>query len=307
MSVTSPFFSIIIPTYRRPEALQDCIKALCRLEYPRHSFEVIIVDDGGGTPLMPLLSQFADRLVLKVVWQPNAGPAAARNFGAGHASGNFLAFTDDDCQPEPQWLQALSSTLASTPDVLVGGRTVNALTLNPYAQASQTIIDVVYAHYNSPPQNVQFFASNNMAVSAEIFESVGGFDPDFRTSEDRDLCDRLRAKGYALRYASEAVIFHAHTLTFQSYWSQHSGYGRGAWLYHAARSRRGTGKFKPDWSFYWSLLSAPFQRKSPRNAARGVLLILVAQLANATGCMAQGIRSLMAPVNDTNPLDSNRR
>ena len=304
MSVESPFFSIIIPTYRRPEALQDCIKALSRLEYPRHRFEIIIVDDGGGTPLMPLLTQFVNHMVIKVVSQPNAGPAAARNFGAMHASGDFLAFTDDDCQPDPQWLQALSAILASTPDGLVGGRTVNALTSNPYAQSSQTIIDVVYAHYNSPPQEVQFFASNNMAVSAKTFKSVSGFDPGFRTSEDRDICDRLRTKGYPLRYVPDAVIFHAHTLTFRSYWEQHSAYGRGAWLYHSARSQRGSGKFKPDWRFYRTLFSAPFQRKSPRNAMQGLFLMFVAQLANLVGCAAQGVRTLKLPVNDANSMDS---
>jgi GT2 family glycosyltransferase len=307
MSVGSPFFSIIIPTYKRPQALQDCIEALSRLEYPRHRFEIIIVDDGGGIPLMPLLTPFVNKMVIKVVSQPNAGPAAARNFGAMHASGDFLAFTDDDCEPDRHWLEALSAGLASTPDGLVGGRTVNALTSNPYAQASQTIIDVVYAHYNSPPRKVEFFASNNIAVSAKTFESVSGFDPGFRTSEDRDLCDRLRSKGCPLRYVPDAVIFHAHTLTFRSYWEQHSGYGRGAWLYHAARSQRGSGKFKPDWHFYRALVSAPFHRTSPWSATRDLLLILVAQMANAVGCARQGIGTLLTPVNGPRSMDSKER
>ena len=307
MSVTSAFISIIIPTYRRPEALRDCIEALSRLDYPPRRFEIIIVDDGGGIPLMPLLAQFVNHLLITVVEQPNAGPAAARNFGAIHASGDFLAFTDDDCQPDPQWLQALSAMLVSTPDSLVGGRTVNALTSNPYAQASQTIIDVVYDHYNSPPREVHFFASNNMAVSTKTFKSVNGFDPGFRTSEDRDLCDRIRAKGYPLRYAPEAVIFHAHTLTLRSFWEQHSGYGRGAWLYHAARSQRGSGKFKPDWGFYRALITAPFRRTSPWNAMQGLLLIFIAQLANAVGCAEQGIRTLMRPIHGANSMDSKQQ
>jgi GT2 family glycosyltransferase len=241
---------------------------------------------------------------MNILWQTNTGPAAARNFGARHASGDYLAFTDDDCQPEPQWLQALGSALESKTDMLVGGKTVNALTSNPYAQASQTIIDVVYAHYNSSSRNVQFFASNNMAVSAKTFDSVGGFGPKFRTSEDRDLCDRLKAKGCTLQYVPQAVIFHAHTLSLRSYWKQHSGYGRGAWLYHSARARRGTGQFKPDWSFYWSLLSAPFQRGPRGNAVRNFLLILIAQLANAAGCTAQGIRSISKGEDGSKSMDS---
>ena len=290
--MTPPFFSIVIPTYRRPDALQECVRALCRLEYPRESFDVIIVDDGGNIPLEPLLLPFSNHLRIRVMWQPNAGPAAARNFGAKQASGAFLAFTDDDCRPDPQWLQMLSSALASSTDVLVGGRTINALTSNPYAEASQLIIDVVYAHYNSRNENVEFFASNNMAVSAQAFDAIGGFNPSFRTSEDRDLCDRLRFHGYTLRYAPDAVIFHAHTLTFRSYWQQHSGYGHGAWRYHSARAQRGSGRFKPDWRFYRSLFSAPFQRGPWRHAAHSFSLIVLAQLANASGCIAQGFNRL---------------
>jgi GT2 family glycosyltransferase len=305
--MTPLFFSIIIPTYRRSDALQECVRALCRLEYPRESFDVIIVDDGGDVPLEPLLLPFSQHVRIKVLWQPNAGPAAARNFGAKQASGAFLAFTDDDCQPDPQWLRTLSSALASSTNVLVGGRTVNALTSNPYSEASQLIIDVVYAHYNSRTQDVQFFASNNMAVSAQTFDAIGGFNAGFRTSEDRDLCDRLRVRGYALRYAPDAVIFHAHTLTFRSYWNQHSGYGRGAWRYHSARAQRGSGTFKPDWRFYRSLFSAPFQRGSWRQASRNFSLIFLAQLANATGCIAQGLDRLWTRANPATSADLRRR
>jgi GT2 family glycosyltransferase len=287
--MTLPFFSVIIPTYRRPEALQECVRALCQLDYPRESFEVVIVDDGGDFPLEPLLLPFFNHLHMKILWQPNAGPAAARNFGAKQATGEFLAFTDDDCQPDPQWLRMLNAALGSSAGALVGGRTVNALASNAYAEASQLIIDVVYAHYNSRTEDVQFFASNNMAVSAQTFDAIGGFNPAFRTSEDRDLCDRLRYRGYALRYAPNAVIFHSHTLNFRSYWDQHSGYGRGAWRFHSARAQRGSGQFKPDWCFYRALFSAPFRRGSWRHASRGFSLIVLAQLANATGCIAQGL------------------
>ncbi|HVG02785.1 MAG TPA: glycosyltransferase [Nitrospira sp.] len=305
--MTPTSFSIIIPTYRRPEALQECVRALCQLDYPRESFDVIIVDDGGDIPLEPLLLPFSNHLRLKVLWQPNAGPAAARNFGAKQATGAFLAFTDDDCQPDTQWLLTLGSALASSQNVLVGGRTVNALTSNSYAEASQLIIDVVYAHYNSRAQDVQFFASNNMAVSAQAFDAIGGFNPVFRTSEDRDLCDRFRFHGYTLRYAPDAVILHAHTLTFRSYWKQHSGYGRGAWRFHSARAQRGSGIFRPDWGFYGSLFSAPFRQGPWRYAVRGVSLIALAQLANATGCLAQGLNRLWTGADPATSAGSRHR
>ncbi len=289
MSRYRPMFSVIIPTYRRPEALRVCVQALSALDYPREGFEVVIVDDGGAVPLQPLLEPVARDLHMKVVWQPNAGPAAARNFGASHAKGNILAFTDDDCEPASHWLQAFAAKFEATDGALVGGRTVNALHKNPYAGASQLIIDVVYAHYNRDPLDAQFFASNNMAIPADRFRALNGFDANFRTSEDRDLCDRWRAKGFSLQYAAEAVISHAHHLTLRSFWAQHAGYGRGAWLYHTARAHRGTGRFRPDWEFYRALLRSPLSKGLTRHIVRDLSLLMTAQLANAAGCFGQAL------------------
>jgi len=289
MRIGEPFISIIIPTYRRPDSLQVCLRALSKLDYPKSSFEVIIVDDGGEIPLQPLLEPFSERLRMKVLRQPNAGPAAARNFGASGATGALLAFTDDDCAPASNWLRTFAAAFLETPISLLGGRTLNALRDNPYAGTSQLIIDVAYAHYNRYASDAQFFASNNMAAPTDLFRSLNGFDPKFRTSEDRDLCDRWRSSGHPLRYVPEAVISHAHTLTLRSFWNQHAGYGRGAWLYHRARAHRGTGRFRPDWIFYRDLLCAPFMKGLTRHLLRDLSLLLTAQSANALGCFEQAL------------------
>lgn len=294
MSSREPMFSVIVPTYGRPDALRVCVQALAALDYPRDRFEVIIVDDGGNVPLEPLLKPVAKQLRLKVVWQPNAGPAAARNSGAVHATGDMLAFTDDDCAPASDWLRALASAHAAADTALLGGRTVNALRDNAYAETSQLIIDVVYAHYNRDASNAHFFASNNMAAPTELFRRVHGFDPGFRTSEDRDLCDRWQSRGYRLRYVPGAVIHHAHLLTLRSFWNQHAGYGRGAWLYHTARARRGTGRFQPDWTFYRTLFRSPLRYRSAREIARSYWLLLMAQVANAFGCFGQAMKGRWA-------------
>jgi GT2 family glycosyltransferase len=274
--------------------LRNCVRALAALDYARDDFEVIIVDDGGTIPLAPLLKPVAGDLRLNVVWQSNAGPAAARNFGASHATGDMLAFTDDDCAPAPDWLKAFTSASATTDTALFGGRTVNALRKNPYARASQSIIDVVYDHYNRDRSHARFFASNNVAVPRGLFRRVGGFNPSFRTSEDRDLCDRWQAEDYTLRYVPEAVIFHAHWLTLRSFWDQHAGYGRGAWLYHTARAQRGAGPFRPDWMFYKALSRSPLSEASARDILRGYGLLMVAQIANASGCFSQAIKACLS-------------
>ena len=109
------------------------------------SFEVIVVDDGSPSPPDAVVQRFRDRLDISLLTAVHGGPAAARNHGAQRAAGEFLAFTDDDCRPAPDWLQALVARCAAAPDHIIGGRTVNALTANPYAVTSQLILDVVYA------------------------------------------------------------------------------------------------------------------------------------------------------------------
>jgi glycosyltransferase involved in cell wall biosynthesis len=142
-----PFFSIIIPTYNRTAQLTNCLHSLTLLDYPRNCFEVIVVNDGGETKLEAIADTFRNQINLNLITQPHSGPAAARNTGAAKAKGEFLAFTDDDCIPSPDWLQVLASHFAEMPDYIIGGRTINLLAKNVYSTMSQLIIDVVYRHY----------------------------------------------------------------------------------------------------------------------------------------------------------------
>ncbi len=286
-----PFFSVVVPTYERPAQLASCLAALARLDYPRDRFEVVVVDDGSAAAPSGVVRQFDESLDVKLHSQKNAGPAVARNFGAARARGEFLAFTDDDCEPGPLWLRAFASSFERTPGRIVGGRTLNALPRNPYAETSQTIIEVVYAHFNADPDGARFFASNNFAAPAARFRELRGFDETFRTSEDREICDRWLSKGFRLAYAPEAVVRHAHPLTLRTLWQQHFGYGRGAWRFHAARAARGQGPFKPDRDFYLKLLRAHATRAPKTRAAQLTALLLWSQLANTAGFFYERLQS----------------
>lgn len=116
-------FSIIIPTYGRPDQLRNCLDTLVEVDPPGDGFEVIVVDDGTPEPLEPQLKPWRDRLEVTVLRQENAGPGPARNLGLTAARGRFVAFTDDDCLIDREWLRALESALEEHPEALIGGRT----------------------------------------------------------------------------------------------------------------------------------------------------------------------------------------
>jgi glycosyltransferase involved in cell wall biosynthesis len=280
------FFSIIIPTYNRPERLTTCLESLTRLDYPWHRFEVIVVDDGSKTPLKDVVARFQDKLNLTLLRQSNAGPASARNAGAATARGKYLAFTDDDCTPASNWLQALETYFTTTPDCAIGGLTLNALPDNLYSTASQILIDYLYQYFNADPLRSRFFASNNFALPAKYFRQIGSFDTSFplAAGEDRELCDRLLYYGYPMLYAKEAQIYHAHKLSLKTYWRQHFNYGRGAFHFHQLRFRRNSEQIKVEpISFYFNLLKYPFSHSSPQPRLLLAALLCLSQVANVAG------------------------
>ena len=286
------FFSVVVPTRARPAQLAACLDALARQDYPREGFEVVVVDDGGPTP-GGVLERFAGRLDVALVTRPHAGPAAARNAGARRARAPFLAFTDDDCAPDPGWLKALAAQLTETPDRLVGGRTVNALPRNLFSAASQSLTDYLYEYFDAARGRAAFFASNNLALAAEGFRAVGGFDESFplAAGEDRELCDRWRARGRGLTYAPEAVVRHAHALTLGSFCRQHFNYGRSAVHFRRARASRGGGGVRVEpAAFYAGMLRHPFARAPRARASLLSALLAVSQAANAAGFFRERLR-----------------
>lgn len=291
MEESRPFISVIIPTYERAVQLSLCLGALAAQDYPRDRFEVLVVDDGSSTSLEPTVNTFRHRLNVRFLKQGHAGPAAARNHGAVVAKGEILAFTDDDCAPAPDWLRSLATCFVSRSGCVLGGQTINELPNNRYSTASQFIVDYLYARWNPDPDHATFFTSSNFALPAKIFHDVGGFDTGWirAAGEDRELCDRLISHGYRLRYAPDALVRHAHLLTFRTFWRQHFNYGRGAYRLHQLRSRRDARSVcAQPLTFYLRMLGYPFARTQGRKAALLAALFAVAQAANAAGFLREG-------------------
>ena len=286
MELPQPSFSIVVPTFARPERLANCLRAIAALTYPHDRLEVIVVDDGSPISPVDLIDRLARGIRTRLLTQTHAGPAHARNLGAREAIGDFIAFTDDDCIPAQDWLQELAVCFAASPSAAIGGRTINGLTQNSFLVASQLLIDYLYAYYNAVPGGATFFASNNLAVPARLFREVGGFDTGFPLAggEDREFCDRWQYAGHRAEYASKAVVCHAHSLTLRTFWRQHFNYGRGANLFHDARAlhRREKIRLEP-MAFYFNLLRWPLLQGQKARALQLMGLLFVTQVANASG------------------------
>lgn len=281
-----PLFSVIIPTYNRISALQDCLRGIAALDFPRAEFQVIVVNDGGADIPSALVSQLAQDFSLRVVSQPNRGPSAARNLGAAHSQSPWLVFLDDDCVPVTDWLVGIAKGFAQAPGAIIGGETRNGLRENVYAEASQCLFLFLTAYYHQQSgkrTQRSYFTSNNLALSRRAFQAVNGFDEAMRFAEDRDFCARLVDAGFALCYVPDARVFHYRALNLKTFFRQHVSYGTGAFAYHQkrARSRDVHVRVEP-LRFYAQMLQFPFQY-APRDAFRLTFLIALSQVANALG------------------------
>jgi GT2 family glycosyltransferase len=288
MSPAFTGFSVVVPTHGRPRALGRCLAALAAQSFPAGAYEVIVVNDGGPWPDAPPIP--ATACAIRVLHQPrNSGPGPARNHGARLARFSHLAFTDDDCEPDPDWLARLAVVCRHDPEAMLGGRTLNRLRRDPFAEASQVVVTAAYRWHNAGPGPARFLAANNMVCPHASFIRLGGFGGAFRTAEDRDLCDRWLEAGGRIVEVKGAWIRHAHALHPASFWRQHRHYGRGAFQLHQARSRRSGQRFRPDPRFFGTLLLEPFRQHSPQRALPLAPLCLLSQLASLHGFTEAGL------------------
>jgi GT2 family glycosyltransferase len=292
--MTEVAVSVVVPTYRRPRQLRACIEALAAQDL-QEPWEVVVVDDGSPEPPDPGVESLMAARGWRLIRQANAGPSAARNRGVREARGEFIAFTDDDCLPEPALLETLLRAARDRPNALVGGTTVNGLTGDFFASTSQLIVDLVYEHFNADPDDGYFLTSNNVLCSRERFLELGGFDESFPRAgaEDRDFCDRWRMRGWPIVWRPEAHVEHRHGQSFRQFVDLYVRYGRGAYRYQAIRKKRGSGTMREDLGFHRTLPRRVWRRlKHPGREGTGIATIAalgVWQVANAAGFLLEAV------------------
>ncbi len=110
-----PRVSVVVCTYNGARTIRDCLKGLGRLEYP--DYEVIVVDDGSTDRTAAIAREYDCRLIST----ENRGLAHARNVGLAAATGEIVAYLDDDASPDPRWLTYLAATFLTTSHAAVGG------------------------------------------------------------------------------------------------------------------------------------------------------------------------------------------
>jgi len=195
-------FSVVIPTYQRPDDLARCLEQLkpgAQTLASEH-YEVIVSDDQGKGSKTQVLVREQYPWVTWVTG-PGRGPAANRNNGALEAQGKWLVFTDDDCIPNPEWLKAYREASRSHRNessiCVLEGATV--------PEGPRPRMDVV-APINEDGGNLW---SCNFAIEAKAFRDLGGFDEDYTFAlEDMDFAARIRKSPFESIFVRDAEVVH---------------------------------------------------------------------------------------------------
>ena len=199
-----PIVTVAVATHQRTAGLRALLRALEAQTLPSHRFEVMIVDDASADDTPQVLAEEASRSPLTLRFsrfETNRGPAAARNEAWRRGTAPIVAFTDDDCLPEPTWLEAALDDLKRGPCVLVGATEPDPTQrhlLDPLART----MHVIHAKF-APTCNV-FYLRDDLV-------KVGGFDETFRVpvGEDTDLAWRIsRDCGRELRFCKTSLVYH---------------------------------------------------------------------------------------------------
>src|SRR5438093_593849 len=126
--MTRPRYSIVIPTFRRADQLEECLESVCALDYPFDAIEVLVIDNGGPEHSMAASARFLTRLTLRHLVNPtNRGYGFSVNRGIAESMGDRVMLLNDDARPNAGLLRECDRVLAADPSVgCVGCRPIEA-------------------------------------------------------------------------------------------------------------------------------------------------------------------------------------
>lgn len=211
----------MIVNFRGAEDTIACVEQVRRLDWPAEQLEIVVVDNASGDGSAERLRDALDSSVLLLESPVNGGFAGGCNLGAAAATGEYLAFINNDAKPDPGWLREAVAALRA--DATIGCVASKVLdwdgNLVDYVGAALTWYGMGYkpgagAPYDGSAEeacDVLFATGSAMVTRTELFGELGGFDERFfMFYEDVDLGWRMNLLGHRVRYVPQSLVYHKH-------------------------------------------------------------------------------------------------
>ena len=201
-----PLVSVIVPVYNDTDRLKKCLEQLESQPYPTQSYEVIVVDNASDESPATAAEPYAHA---RLIGETKPGSYAARNAALDQAKGDFLAFTDSDCLPYPDWLaQGVKALMRMEGYGVVAGHVeINFRRLGKpnWVELYDSVTSLNQKRW---AQHRHFAATANAFTHKSVFDRIGLFNEALKSGGDNEWGNRAAAAGYQIVYCPEAVVTH---------------------------------------------------------------------------------------------------
>ncbi|UCE75338.1 MAG: glycosyltransferase, partial [Methanomassiliicoccales archaeon] len=232
-----PFVSVVMTVLNMERTIRECIESLINLDYPKHKYEIIVVDGKSKDRTKEIVRSFIDETKDPKIrlFEKEGLVGVGRNEAFSHAKGEFIAITDGDMVVPPDWLSNLVEGFED--DVAgVGGPNDNAdksliTTAISCIDVQGPSNDVVPLFGRNPYQkekksnsDVYTTVCRNTAYRKSVLDEIKGFDIRIISCDDPELNIKILKKGYKLKYIPEALVLHHHRSSILGFYKQQRRY-----------------------------------------------------------------------------------
>jgi glycosyltransferase involved in cell wall biosynthesis len=221
------FFSLIVPVYNRPDEVRELLESLTKQTYTH--FEVIIVEDGSSNPCKDIMQLFDNQLVIKYLYQSNAGQGFARNYGFQQAQGDYFIVFDSDCLIPENYLQIVHDSILRHRWDAFGGPDKAHTSFTPIQKAISYAMTSLFSTggIRGNQKSAEKFRprSFNMGISKQVFAQTQGYKIT-RMGEDIEFSIRIEKSGFKIGLIPEAFVYHKRRANFQQFYRQLHFFGR---------------------------------------------------------------------------------
>ena len=231
--------SIIVTTFNSGSTIDECLRSILEMDYPKQLLEVIVIDGGSTDATTERVKAYPVKLVYSQL-----NPPAAYNLVLKNVENEVIGLIDSDAKVEKGWLRKLVKHLN---DPKVAGASGTVETWNKDNLVPRVIGYELNYRYRRLPNTIERVATMNLLLKKKVTIAIGGFDEALPTQYDTDIGARLAQAGYRIAFDSEAICYHFHRSTLRTFFKQQYKYGQNTWKLYFKHPKLAKGDKITNW------------------------------------------------------------